>query len=474
MPRHQRLVLLFVTCFLLLLTACIQTSSEPDIVATQIVPDPSATPQVTATVAAPPTETSSPATVAPDNAVTTLDARGVVRNGTTRSATSTAGLAVTARFITGFPDNPTTVYTQTSTTTPDGNFQFEGIPFEFGILTLNTTFDDLTQSAAFPVSTSIAPNEPFNVDFTVYERGSRADVVLRTLDITVEPDFTRERLLMTQVVEILNAGDGIVISDDEGSFAIPLPETARNAETVIPPALSLQPAVLTTILNNLDAGFRTSDIIQLDEATTDALTFRGQIPLLPGEDNVIFFVITFELPYDGDITVMQPLPHRVDDLTVFVPTDQNISVRSDQLVAVPTIQRADPPADGYPALAPLGSDSVLRFSISQSPGSTIPDSDRTSQPAPNPAENETDVVSVLTLLTGMLLIGVGISYIWYDYRRRVVQKQRQINENRTRQREQLLDAIVELDEKYETSEISEEEYYKQRNALKLDLRRYLD
>lgn len=460
----------FLLCFLTV-TACIQTSSEPPIVATQIVPDPSPTiPATTAPTLLP--ATTIPTTQPNTASVETPPPETIDIEGTVRLALSNAiidqPLRITAIYVIGFPDNATVAYEKNTTSDAVGSFTLNAIPFDFGILTLTTLFDGVVQSYPIPISTNMLDGNTIDVDFPVYRAGQKSDVILQTLEITAEPSPENERLFMTQVVEIRNNGNGIVVPSSEGSFAIPLPSNVQNPQLLIPPALNLQPAVLAEVMNSLSDENAELNIIAFDNR--DEPTFLGQIALLPGEEHVIFFALTYELPYLGNTLVEQKLAHNVETASIFIPSGQTITLRSDQFSGIASLQRNDNALEGYTNITTLSAGDTLRFTLSQ-PSivflDNVPD---------NQIETSTneDIVSMLTLVSGLLLLVIGGGYIFYDLQRRGIERHDQEQKNRTEQVTALLDAIVELDEQFADGQINIEEYETKRKSLKLKLSQYVE
>ena len=456
----MRLKVILFYLIILSLTACIQTSSEPEIVSTQrISAPPTATITNTTSV---PTDTAILPTLSPSDATIpdTFSVQGQIINQSTGNAVA-EGTSIAVQFITSFPDNAITSFSAITTTTNGGVFTFTEISTDIGVMSFTVDFDGQQQRHAVPINTTmIEPDRPLIVDIPVYVHAADTDdIVIEAMEFTVTPLATERRILVSQVIDIVNTGNERIALAD-GNFVINLPTNAQNPQLVIPPALSLRPSILATALENLDEPFQSSAIASLD-TTTDTPRYVGQIPFLPGEDNRLFFLINYELPYLGNTLIAQDIAHPVETATVFIPRDETIDLQSNQLSSVANVQRDE--LDGYLITQTLQPNDVLRFTIAQDATLFIQSSNRNN--TASTTDND-DLLNTLILLTGLSLIALSAVYLMIDIQRRAKRRVYLQNAEYENQRFILLDEIVALDERFERGEIERNDYEQQRNRLK--------
>lgn len=457
----------FLIVVIAFLGGCIQTSSEPEIISTQIVQAPSATPPQDNTPRPSPSPTRSGAAMTEENtdglstAPESFSIQGQIINGTNGSPVATAQ-EVTARFV-GIEDGDIRVYFDESTMSDaDGSFRFDAIPTQLGLLSIQSNYADLAQFSDFAQIPNDLRDGILALDLVVYETtADNGAIQFGFINIFLEPIPSQQRLGITQVVEIINTGAEIVYNADGNTFEIPLPRNAQNIQISVPPTL----------------GLSVSDLLQIDE-TGERPILRGQVQILPGAENRIFFPINYELNYLGNIDFVQPIAHPIEQLVVFIPNGQDIRLSSDQLSPVATESRDDLGAEGfsgYRGIVTLGGGDMLQINLSQDISrfvDTAPSDNFVSED--ELAQEEGNLLSDLVFVLGIGFILAGGVFLLYDLQHRRSLTNARGTDQKLSQREALIDEIAALDDDFERGKLDEAAYTTQRAALKAQLRRYFE
>lgn len=464
--------------FSVIITGCISTSSEPEIVRVEIVPDSTPTADINST--SEPEETiadttdatqslegpqstaslnETPETPAP-TAVTTgavpdqITIEGIVRNATTNTAVE-EGIEVTAALYENPETNPVELYNQTVTSGSDGAFRFEGVPtyIEFGLMVVSANYQSLSFPFAFLVPDELdGPTKA--VELFVYDvTTDTSDLLFSSYNIFFDASPNEDAGAIVVAVDLTNQGNQLIF-DGQYSFRIPLPANAINPQIQIPPMMA---GVLT------DASF-------VIEETEEGFVIQGTIPFLPGR---IFFQYSYEFVYEDEITLTQLFNYDVEQIAIWVPPQRDFTVNSEQLASEPDQSREGEDYVGYSVTTPIESGDTLTFTIL---GGLVLEAD------PQPAnitsgtpieENSDDDVGILVVGLGITLILSGVLYMIYDLQKSRQKMQKTASDGlATGAKAKLIEQIALLDTSYERGEIEEMDYQQQRNDLKEQLRRF--
>jgi hypothetical protein len=202
---------------------------------------------------------------------------------------------------------------------------------------------------------------------------------------------------------------------------------------------------------------------QLAQGSAQLLNATGGFALLPGADKQYGFQASFSMPYTNTLKYNQLFTLPVSSLTVFVP--QGVHLSGEQLTSAgpQTIQ-----SQTYTMYQSnkMAAGSSLSLALSGKPGTSTG----------LPFDRQT-----LTLIgvgvVGLMLIGAGI-YLYMRDRTRI--QKEELEEQRVLQMQEepiegdalgddsddIMDAMIALDDQYKAGEIAREPYEKRRNELK--------
>jgi mono/diheme cytochrome c family protein len=358
-------------------------------------------------------------------AVSSGTVTGVVVNGS--GAQVPGGLEV---VLHGF-DHIEEVYTATTTIEADGSYSFGDVEMpEARIFMVSVDYSDTTYTSDLAIAE--ADSQALNLPVTVYETTSEtAALVIDRLHIFIE-NIGPDLLQVTELYLVSNAGDRVVVPEDQGQPVVryTLPAEAQN--------LRFQPGTQTTRFVELPDGF--GDTMGIPPGT--------------GQYQVMY---AYDLTYDRGLDYVKNHDMPVNSVIVLLP-DMGLRVRSDQLqdagpreiqgeqFLVYTSQRLD-------TAAPLELSLTGRL---RSPGVSAIDA------TPGSA-----------LMIGMGVFGLSlvVTGAWV-YRRAAGRRKKPPAEEEMAPADPgaLMDSIIALDDLYRSGELPEEAYRQRRSELKDRLR----
>ncbi|MFA5874282.1 MAG: hypothetical protein WC832_09965, partial [Anaerolineales bacterium] len=197
---------------------------------------------------------------------------------------------------------------------------------------------------------------------------------------------------------------------------------------------------------------------QLAQSSSPLLTAANGFALLPGANMQYGIITTFTLPYTRRLVFTQPFSLPVSSATIIVP--EGVKVRSDQLTDGGTQASTDTTYHLYQASS-LASGSTLTLTISGMPGDA----------AGFVLDQRTWLMIGVGAL-GLILIGLGVFLFLRDRKLRKLEEEFEGADEEGDEdalgddRENIMDAIIALDDQYKAGDISKEAYEKRRDELK--------
>jgi mono/diheme cytochrome c family protein len=342
---------------------------------------------------------------------------GSVINGT-NGASVPAGLEVTLH---GF-DDINLITTLTATVGADGTFAFEAVPY--------------TGDRQFLVTASYR-NITYGSEVQSFAGGQDTmDIILHIYDATTEAAAIRvERFHMFVEFTAENQvtiGELFILSN-QGDRTVHAPDGSPSIRFALPPGAEDV---------TMQDGQEGADFVR----TAEGLGLLG--PVLPGSSTgqVLF---SFSLPYDRNLQFAQPMPYPVDVANILV-SDLAVSLTGDgwQDLGPQEFQGSEFQAFSQ---ANLAAGEALAFRL-------------TGQPRGASALRlaDTDTASLAVGLGAVGVVVLGIGYWWY--RRTRSQSEKPLR------REDLLQAMAELDDAHDAGEVSEHEYRRERAWLKAQVK----
>ena len=206
---------------------------------------------------------------------------------------------------------------------------------------------------------------------------------------------------------------------------------------------------------------------QLAQGSAQLLNATGGFALLPGTDKQYGFLVSFKMPYNSSLKYNQLFTLPVSSLTVFIPQGMRLSGGQLTAAGAQTIQ-----SQTYQMYQSnkMAAGSSLSLAMSGTPGvSTGFNFDRQT------------IVLISIGIVGILLILLGI-YLYIRDRTRLMNEEKEAQDEKDGQfksdalgddRNDIMDAMIALDDQYKAGEIPKEAYEMRRMELKERLKRIL-
>ncbi len=369
----------------------------------------------------------------PDTAATTVVTQEVEAPSTitiTGELEAASGVMIPADLtvrLVGF-DGMTQTYEAQAEVKSDGSYEFEEVEFVPGRAYMATVdYQGLTFSSDVYHSLDQLPEEVIALPITYYETTSDLSA-LRADRMHIFFDFTRAEVV--QVVELFilnNTSNKAIVEVQPGGGVIEfeLPEGATN--------LQFQDSTL---------GER---YIQTEKGFADTAS------ILPGEGSQILFA--YDLPYDRKMKASIPIPMPVDAAVIMLPSG-TMKVTSDQLQSTGSRDVQGINLDMYSA-SNLTAGSTLEMTLSGKVSNT-----------PSLETGNTTGLLIGGGALGLVLVGAGI-WMW---RQKKPDEDEDIKEEfLVETSEEVMDAIITLDDRYKAGDLPEDAYQARRTELKAKL-----
>lgn len=311
----------------------------------------------------------------------------------------------------------------------DGSFEFDNVEFASGRAYMAIIeYQGLTFSSDVYHGEDQLTETTIDLPISYYEATTDLSL-LRADRLHVFFDFSRASVV--QVVELFilnNTGDQAIVSAEPGGGVVEfeLPDGAEN--------LQFQDGTL---------GDR---YIQTEKGFTDT----ASIP--PGQGSQILFA--YDLPYEKKINIAVPIPMPVDAAIFMLPSG-SVKLASDQLQSTGAREVQGITLDMYSG-SNLEAGSTLDITLSGKVSS-----------APTLEKGDTTSLIIGGGVLGLVLIGAGY-WLW-----RSNKKEEEFNEGEVKANpetaEEIMDAIITLDDQYKAGELPEEAYQARRAELKAKL-----
>jgi len=350
---------------------------------------------------------------------------GTLANGTT-GAIAPAHQPLTLYALT--QDGSSILFTRTVTSDVGGQFAFNQLdPSPTTMYAIQTQY--LRAYYTSEPLTFAHGGVTLTVPITVYETTTDAATV-HVEQMHMFFDFASGSTTVGQLFIASNSGDRAYIGTDGTSLHLPLPPGATNVR--------FQDGELGGRYQSVSGGF----------ADTEAFA--------PGVGTAQILV-SYDLPYDGKkLDMSLPMAYPVKSVNVLVP-DPGPKLTSPQLTSAGSRQ-----TQGGNMLNYVGGNLAAGASLALQ----ISGAANTAATGGTPS-GSTSTPWVLIASAALLLVAVGIvAFVWLRQQREVVEED---VEEPEAQREELLDAIAELDDDFEAGRVAEADYGRHRAELKAEL-----
>lgn len=326
-------------------------------------------------------------------------------------------------------DDMNQVYEAQTDLAADGSFQFDNVEFASGRAYMAIIeYQGLTFNSDVYHGEDTLTETTIDLPITYYQTTSDLSL-LRADRMHVFFDFSRSGVV--QVVELFilnNTGNEAIVSANpgEGVIEFALPEGAAN--------LQFQDGTLGDRYLETDKGFA-------DTAT---------IP--PGEGTQILFA--YDLPYERKTNIAIPVPMPVDAAIFMVPSGA-IKLTSDLLQSTGARDVQGITLDMYSG-SNFEAGSVLDVTLSGRVSTT-----------PTLEKGDTTSLLIGGGVLGLVLIGAGY-WLWRSNKKDEDEEDVEVMVN-PETAEEIMDAIITLDDRYKAGDLPEEAYQARRAELKAKL-----
>lgn len=350
---------------------------------------------------------------------------GVIANGT-------AGAAVPPNLsvnLVGFDPGVGVMTTLTATADATGAFTFTDVPAEAG-----RQFVVAADYGGITYHSDVLTLDGGEVQLTVYERTDDPGALRIERVHTFVLFETPDEVTVGQLVLIANSGDRTFAPEDERTVTISLPPGARD--------LSVQDGQEGVTFFRTDTGF------------------ADTAPVVPGP-GASQLLYSFKMPWTGALDFSQPLPYPVDAVNVLVG-DMDVALTGPQFVKTEAQDVQGMPFQNY-SRAGLSAGEPLTFQLSASATASM-----TSAVSNFFGNVETSGLALGAGVLGVTLLGLGA---WWYLRQRDGRPPTADRRPAGRDRDELLDAIAELDDDYAAGKVPRAEYERERAWLKSELKK---
>ena len=322
---------------------------------------------------------------------------------------------------------PQEVYTLDGTVNTDGTFTFENVELKEGrIFIAEIKHEGIAAQSDFQVVEAGATS--LSLPPIVLHGTTRDASVLQIENVHIFFDFTAQggTIQIFAVYTFKNTSDKTLVTPLQDSQDIPFIKFPAGAEKLGYEASQNSAPFLST-----DSGFA-----------------------MPPNEQSYSLIAFASLPKDKKIEVSQPFDLPVATVTIFLP--EGVKVNSKQLTKsdAQTIQGLT--FQGYTASG-LKAGDTLTFTLSGTPKETSTASAPLSQ-------NQTLLIGAGALGAAMILAGVWL-YL-RDRNRSMEEEEEEEDENEFDSAEEVMDAIIALDELHRAGKLEDEAYQKRRAELK--------
>ncbi|HUI88402.1 MAG TPA: c-type cytochrome [Anaerolineales bacterium] len=338
------------------------------------------------------------------------------------NGTLPAGLTV---ILHGFdhPQDPTStpqeVLTLTSTPAPDGTFKFENVALPVNrLFTAEVDYKNV-QYQSDPATVAAGMTNLVLSPLNLYD--TTDDFSTLSFDqIHLYFDFaTQGQAQVYEIYAFTNATDKtVIVSTDGASFPfVKIPDGAQNVNYL---ADQNSPTFVGTGANGVAA---------------------------PPNAKPYAIIATFNMPYSGQLQIQQPVAVDSPSMVLLIPAGMNASGSQLTDVGPQTIQNSN--YEEYSA-SDLKAGDLVDFAITGTPSGTVP------------AANNSP--AALFLAAGALGIGLIAVGAWFYLRDR--KNPQQVEEHEFESADEVMDAILALDDLHRAGKISDEAYQRRRAELK--------
>ncbi len=329
-------------------------------------------------------------------------------------------------------DTLTEQATFTGTASADGTYRFEDVPISTGWQYVVTTSYEQAVFNSDVVSADGSSSE-LDIPLTIYEvTNDPADIHVDGMLMMVQPNTAPNTIDVVQIVSFTNASDRVYVRDVSGT----------------PASVSVQLPVGATYQDFSGGSY-----------LVDGAEVTDTQPVLPGSPHVMH--LAFTLPYNGQVSISQPLEYALDGQVEVMIGDNTMSVSGDGISTLGTRQLGNSTYVSYGGQFSQAAGTSINYSVN---GSGAAQATGTAAPG--------GVSTIAYILIGAGLLAIGAAFGFFMRERTspapaVASSPASAavpDDDPTASA--LVKQIADLDVRYQEGKISKARYQQQRSALK--------
>ncbi|MEP7284375.1 MAG: c-type cytochrome [Chloroflexota bacterium] len=348
----------------------------------------------------------------------TIAVSGKITNGTPDAPAIAAGQTLTLRVIDLASGAPKDVQTLTTKTTNDGVFSFGDVPRQLNMIYVATTdYGGLAQIST-PIRLITGAGATLDLSFRVYEVTTDPGVIqVENMHLFAAP-FSANSLLLRQGMSFHNTSNRLFF-DAGHSIAVTVPAGAQQ--------VTLDPTVANQFI--IDNG----------------AVIRGLQPIYPGAENAAALQFSYLLPYDNNAQLTAPTLYPITSLDVHMPQVSGLTLADAPFVPGDALTLQDGIYNTFTLQGAIPAGGTLHFSLK------------------SPQEQSTDrrnVLAIVLFAAGILLTLTGVA-AWRLNRQNAPTPAISPSDK-------IVQAIADLDTRFEKGQIEREAYEIERARLKAE------
>ena len=358
---------------------------------------------------------------------------GLVDNGSTGDIVF--GVEVLLR---GFNQSFQPTVTMTGTVAADGRYLFELEPVEPDwVYLVSARYNEFGFSSDAGQVSRTVPN--LDLPITVFESTSDPSVVV--LDrLHVLLSFGQDSLQVDEFYVFSNPSTEVFVGESgasaEGTVRMALPDGAEN--------IAFQRS-----FGSMESSIPATEVMQLEDGS-----FADTFPLNPGSGG-LNLIVSYDLPFEDGMVVERPLLYETIDASVIIP-DRGVTLSGGAWIDQGLQEMPGGSFSSY-TQAEIAADTELAFTLNGRP-EMITDTSGNAIPAQNNSTNE-------LIVGGAVLLLVIVATLFIVTRRDTDVYDEEEFEVEQAEIDQLLFAVVDLEEAYDAGEVEDEAYQEQRQKL---------
>jgi mono/diheme cytochrome c family protein len=364
------------------------------------------------------TEAATPAV--PDSPTVTV--KGKVSNGTSGASAFPAGQTFTLRIIDNSSGTLKDAETRTTKTIEGGSFSFGEVKrYPNFVYVVIAEYGGL-QQISNPVRLVPGSGPTLDLSFTVYESTSDPKVIQIEVERIFLAPFSANTLLVREGLRFRNSSDRLYLNG-QNSVQVQLPSGAQQ--------IQLDNAAQYTVRDG------------------PAPTILGNNPVYPGEENATALQFSYLLPFTPGQEITSPTLYPVEQLSIYLPQTSGLTISDPTFVRGESVTLDDGVYNTFNFQNGVQAGRVIRLPI---------------KGQAEQAADQRNVLAVVLFIAG-IVIALTILAAWRLSR----QSPPPVSPS-----ESVIQAIADLDSRFEAGKIPLDEYERERERLKAEAARLLE